>query len=47
MLWDLRMNKLKGEIQCSKESLNSVVMDPSIEFGFAASHDSMIYVLDL
>lgn len=47
ILWDLRMNKLRGEIYCSKESLNSVVMDPSVEFGFAASHDQMIYVLDL
>lgn len=47
ILWDLRMNKIRGEIQCSKESVNSIVMDPSIEFGFAASSDSMIYVLDL
>ena len=40
------MNKLRGEIQCGKESINGIVIDPSEEFGFGASSDGMIYIMD-
>lgn len=46
-LWDLKMMKLRGEVNCGPHALNGICLDPSGEIGIAASDDCGIYVTDL
>ena len=46
-LWDLKMMKLRGEINCGPHAANNICLDPSGEVGIIASDDCSLYVLDL
>lgn len=46
-LWDLKMMKLRGEVNCGPHSANGVCLDPSGEIAIVANDDCNLYMIDL
>lgn len=46
-LWDLRMMKVRGEMNCGPHAANGITLDPSAELGFVASDEGSVVVIDL